>query len=122
MEVTTEPLPDISERSPISLRTRARARWGADAGYKQPELLASRPQFLPLPSAEMEAPVIIPVAMAALPLSQAAALVRQFSVVRLPAELSPYLVPQLAATAAMLRRTILATAKAHPLACSAMAA
>src|ERR1700730_4864393 len=35
MEVTTEPLPDISERSPISLRTRARARWGADAGYDQ---------------------------------------------------------------------------------------
>ena len=36
MEVTTEPLPDISERSPISLRTRARARWGADAGYDRP--------------------------------------------------------------------------------------
>src|SRR5229473_2099610 len=35
MEVTTEPPPDISERSPISLRTRARARWGADAGYHQ---------------------------------------------------------------------------------------
>jgi hypothetical protein len=35
MEVTTEPPPDISERSPISLRTHARARWGADAGYDQ---------------------------------------------------------------------------------------
>jgi transcriptional regulator GlxA family with amidase domain len=33
LEVTTEPPPDISERSTISLRTRALARWGADAGY-----------------------------------------------------------------------------------------
>jgi hypothetical protein len=33
MEVTTEPPPDISERSTISLRTRALARWSADAGY-----------------------------------------------------------------------------------------
>src|ERR1700738_4711587 len=35
LEVTTEPPPDISERSTISLRTRALARWGADAGYFQ---------------------------------------------------------------------------------------
>src|ERR1700730_13393389 len=35
LEVTTEPPPDISERSTISLRTRALARWGADAGYDQ---------------------------------------------------------------------------------------
>jgi hypothetical protein len=35
LEVTTEPPPDISERSTISLRTRALARWGADAGYEQ---------------------------------------------------------------------------------------
>src|ERR1700730_3347220 len=35
MEVTPEPPPDISERSPISLRTHARARWGADAGYPE---------------------------------------------------------------------------------------
>src|SRR5258708_3046586 len=37
MEVTTEPPPDISERSPISLRTRPRPRWGPDAGYSQSE-------------------------------------------------------------------------------------
>src|SRR5271163_4838570 len=37
MEVTIVPPPDISEPSPISLRTRARARWGADAGYLQSE-------------------------------------------------------------------------------------
>jgi len=33
LEVTTEPPPDMSERSTTSLRTRARARWDADAGY-----------------------------------------------------------------------------------------
>jgi len=33
MEVTTEPPPEISECSPISLGTQARARWGADAAY-----------------------------------------------------------------------------------------
>jgi hypothetical protein len=42
MEVTTEPPPDISEPSPISLETRARARWGADAGYGRPKHVSFR--------------------------------------------------------------------------------
>jgi hypothetical protein len=42
LEVTTEPPPDISERSPISLRTQALARWAADAGYDRPAAGSSR--------------------------------------------------------------------------------